>query len=47
MFSLLDRSRASDLCCDAGSLRCGRHRPFALDHARSSQRSRETPSAET
>lgn len=32
---------------DAGSLRCGRHRPFALDHARSSQCSRETPSAET
>ena len=31
----------------AGSLRCGRHRPFALVHARSSQRSRETPSAET
>ena len=33
--------------CVYAAVRCGRHRPFALDHARSSQRSRETPSAET
>lgn len=46
-FSLLDRSRAADLCCDARCRRCGRHHPFALDHARSSRCSRETPSAET